>query len=189
MINFKLHSMTTLRCKGGCGRFVSFEDKKVGPRAEFLCRECAPPDSVNDGLHFQSFAFDPELKNQFSYDYDLTGLLGVIDGEKISEGQGFQIHNARREERLIPEWAQTPEGMQKILLTAFPKLKTDSSQRKRAARWARVMWLYFCVGLPYSEVAYDLGENPRIIEHIIQAIIRTSEGKTWRGKPRKRFVK
>jgi hypothetical protein len=119
---------------------------------------------------------------------ELKVFVEVITQNTLSSkgGVGFQIHNIRREDRAVPEWAVTNEGIQKILLTAFPRLQTNPLQRKRAGRWAQVIQLHFRQGWTYSEVADELNEKPRSIEMVIRGIIRTSQGQRSDGRgPRK----
>jgi hypothetical protein len=143
----------------------------------------------NDGPHFQDCAFDPELGTSWLHKRGKGELRKTIDGRELGPtGVGFQIKNIRTEKRDVPEWARTNEGIQKLLLTAFPKLKINDSQRKRAGRWAQVIQMYFRMGWTYSEVADALEEKPRVIEMVIRGITRTSEGKTWSGAPRKRIA-
>ena len=143
----------------------------------------------NQEVHFQDCAFDPELGTSWLHKRGKGELRSAIDGRELGPtGVGFQIKNIRTEKRDVPEWARTNEGIQKLLLTAFPKLKINESQRKRAGRWAQVIQMYFRMGWTYSEIANELEVRPNIVLMIIRGVTYTAEGKTWNGILRKRLA-
>ena len=115
----------------------------------------------------------------------MRGLRSVFDG-KDGFMTGHQILKVRRPKRKTPEWTRTQTGIQQILLKAFPKLKTDESQRQRAGRWARVIQLYFLSAKSYRETAEEMGEKTRTIEMLIRSIHRTVKGIPVNGISRKK---
>lgn len=124
---------------------------------------------------FQRFQFDKKLNRGTVYgafDEDIHG--------------GFQIKEIRPKSRGIPEWARTNEGIQKVLLTAFPKLHINPSHRQRAGRWAQVIELFFKRGWSETDVAEALQETVGNIRRLVVSISWVSEGKTVDGKERTR---
>jgi len=165
-----------VNCSGGCGRVAELPG--ATELSQFICSRCVAP--AEEGSSFQKFAFDPFLDKRRS-GRDLIAMnaaAGNIRFERLSKtvGSGFQIITPRREEREIPEWARMKAGIQKILLTAFPRLHTSLSQRTRAGRWAQVINLYFVKGWPVSEVADELNESITVIKTLTRSITRTSQG-------------
>jgi hypothetical protein len=127
------------------------------------------------GQHFQDHAFDKALKGRRP-EHDLLQLVGSVDGDKISQGMGFQIKNIRREDKQPQEWTRTKAGIQKVLLTAFPKLLIDAKQRKKAGRWAQFIQLYFQLGWTESEVAGELETKLSTVHSLRRNIVRASRG-------------
>lgn len=136
----------------------------------------------NQEVHFQDYAFDPKLRKGRAKN-ELLKLFPEEDLEDIRGFlSGFQIKHIRTGyEREVPEWAKTNEGIQKILLTAFPRLQTDIIQRKRAGRWAQVINLYFRKGWSRSEVAEAMGEKDLIVKMLVRSIGRVADGKRADG--------
>src|SRR5208337_3689713 len=136
----------------------------------------------NQEVHFQEYAFDPKLRKGRAKS-ELLKLFPEEDLEDIRGFlSGFQIKHIRTGyEREVPEWAKKNEGIQKILLTAFPKLHTDVSQRKRAGRWAQVINLYFRQNWSQTEVSEALGENSNVIKMLVRSINWVAEGKRTDG--------
>jgi hypothetical protein len=100
-----------------------------------------------------------------------------------SGGQGAVASAKRRAKP--PKWARTDKGIQKIIRLAFPHFETNERQRKFAARWARVIYLYFRVGYTYSQIAEEMKLYSKIpnrpyntVEMTIKHIQRAAEGKT-----------
>ena len=135
---------------------------------------------------FQDYAFDRKLGGRKEY----KELREVVDGDDLGEvgaARGFQIRSIRTGyKKEVPEQLANNEGIQKLLLTAFPKLLTSESQRQKAGRWAQVVKLHFQMGWSYPTIAEEMGVDPNVIKMIIRGIKYTLDGKTWNGSPRKR---
>jgi hypothetical protein len=130
----------------------------------------------NEVPQFQDHAFDRALDGRRP-EHDLLQLTDVVDGDKISEGRGFQIKTFRATyTRPVPDWARTKEGIQKILLTAFPRLRVSLSQRQKAGRWAKVINLYFINGWSTEDVAEEMYEKRQTIMMLTRSIVRVSQG-------------
>jgi len=114
---------------------------------------------------------------------------------------GHQIIKSRtgrgRKKSEIPLWARNDIALQAILLRSFPNLKTSSKQRARAARWVRVVQLYFRMGWTRGQVAAEMKVKPAIVKVIVERIRRVASGRrsrnnslelSTRGRPRKNRV-
>jgi hypothetical protein len=196
--------MMRVDCGGGCGKFVTFED--ATPATVYRCAGCSVTDaSPAPEVHFQKFAFDPDLNssadpNVHSHrtgytrpkkrgSWELKAFIDGSDWGKMfgANGSGFQIKSIRTGyEKDIPEQLASNTEIQKILLTAFPKLQTNTNQRQKAGRWAQVIKLHFQMGWSYPTIAEEMGVDPNVIKMIIRGIKYTLDGKTWNGTPRKR---
>lgn len=133
-------------------------------------------------IRFQDHAFDAALgsrKRRKEFSETISGFGEGTTG-------GFQVEEATASKKEIPTWAYLKKDIQKILLTAFPKLKTNSSHRKRAGRWAQVIQLYYLQGMTAEEVAQELHETRTVIKKLIISISRIAKGLTVDGCPRKK---
>jgi hypothetical protein len=90
---------------------------------------------------------------------------------------GHQIVGPRRRKRSVPAWARSNEKIKAILLRSFPKLKTHPGQRVRAARWARIIHLYFRMQWTYTQVAEELVMKPANLHNMTTSIRRAAAGK------------
>lgn len=95
---------------------------------------------------------------------------------------GHQIVGPRKRKRDVPEWAQSTEKIKAILLRSFPKLKTDQRQRARAARWARIVHLYFRLGWTFTQVAEEMSMKPGNLHNMTVSIRRAANGLRADGK-------
>ena len=107
---------------------------------------------------------------------------------------GHQMVKARQHKHDTPDWVNNKSKIGKLLLTVFPKLQTNESQRESAARWARIIQLYFRVGYTRKQVAEEMNLTSAQVKGVIQGIRNVSEGrradgrgirKGSRGRPKK----
>jgi hypothetical protein len=96
-------------------------------------------------------------------------------------GGGHQVVGPRRRKRPVPLWAQNTETIKAILLRSFPKLQTNPRQRARAARWARIIHLYFRMQWTYTQVAEELGMTPGSLHNMTTSIRRVANGERSAG--------
>lgn len=116
---------------------------------------------------------------------DLRQLRHLIDGDESFMSGGHQIIKIRKRVRNIPEWASDNSLTRKLLSEVFPKWRTDSTQHKRAARWARVIYLYHRAGLPDSHVAKEMRMSVETLWSLLRNIKRAANGfQTYNKKPR-----
>ena len=85
----------------------------------------------------------------------------------------FQLVVVRHREK-IQEWDD--QKIRKILLTAFPSLQANPSQRKKAARWAAVLKLYFHAGMSSTDVAHYLNYPLPRVKDVLRRATRVSQG-------------
>jgi len=103
------------------------------------------------------------------------GLKTIIDTHDVFMA-GHRIVKIRRQKRPVPEWARHQKQIRGLLLRSFPRLATDQKQRKRAARWARIIHLFFVLGHTYSQVAGELDEQLLTVHKSINHIRNASRG-------------
>lgn len=133
-------------------------------------------------VRFQDHAFDfalntREQKKEFS----------KISAEFEARTNGFQItEDGVGCKKEIPKWVFLKEEVQKVLLTAFPKLHTEPRQRKKAGRWAQVIDMYYIQGMTAEEVAEEINQSRIIVKRLIISISRVSKGLAANGCQRKR---
>jgi hypothetical protein len=124
---------------------------------------------------------------------DYQGLMKVLDGHdtfvtghQIIKTAGATLHNQRVQN--TPEWTRNDAEVRKLLLIAFPRLNEDSTvgrkQRIRAARWLRVIHLYYRMGWTASKVSGELGVNVEIVKNTYKSICRVFKGLTANNKKR-----
>ena len=107
---------------------------------------------------------------------DFQQLRKIFEGGDPFMSNGHQIVKLRTRKRTVPAWTRNNKEVQKVLLRSFPKLATDSRQRIRAARWARIIHLYFRLQWTYRQVADELGITPERMHDLIRNICRSAAG-------------
>lgn len=116
-------------------------------------------------------------------------LRQKIDGSDPFMTGGHQIMKTRTEmDREVPAWAKNDAEVQKVLLRSFPKLGANPKQRARAARWARVIHMYFRVQMTHSEIAAELKVPRKTINYLVLRITRAARGESTDGRgPRRKL--
>lgn len=104
-------------------------------------------------------------------------LRGHLDGQDPFMTGGHQVIKPRRSDRQTPDWAATNKKIQIILLRSFPKLKTHPTQRKRAARWAEVIQLYYRMHVSKKQIAEQLNLSYGTIRTLVRNINRAANGR------------
>jgi hypothetical protein len=122
-----------------------------------------------------------------------------FDGSDPFMTHGHQIIVPRiGKKRSVPDWVNDRIRIQQILLTSFPKMMTDSKQRERAGRWARILYLHYQANSSYSQIADEMGLTANHVRMILVGIRRVANGRRYdgrgergvrpRGRPRKTHV-
>jgi hypothetical protein len=94
---------------------------------------------------------------------------------------GHQIIKMRHADRTIPNWAKDDKKVRAILLRSFPELKTNPTQRTRAARWATVIQLYYRMRMTPKQVAGQMTLNLNTTRMLIRNIGWAAKGKKANG--------
>jgi hypothetical protein len=130
----------------------------------------------------------PNLRDTFSE------LRTVMDGSDPFMTDGHQIISPRSDSRKkVPAWSKDDDAVKKLLLCSFPKLKTNIKHRAGAARWMRIIHMYYRVGLTVGHIAEELHAKPNVIKRVLISIRRAANGKSAakglarqkRGRPAK----
>lgn len=93
---------------------------------------------------------------RLGYNTDFDILNRLFDDDHTCHA-GFQIGSVRKTKKKVPDWAVSNKRIAKLLLRVFPKLATSEGQRRRAARWAAVIYLSYRAGLSDRTIADQLG--------------------------------
>ena len=124
-------------------------------------------------------------------------LRHSIDGSDPFMTNGHQVIRPRRAyKKDHPAWTKSDEKIKQILLRSFPKLQTNSKQRLAAARWLRIIHMYYRVGETIGTIAAELHQKVGTIKRVLVSIKRAATGKNAangterrkRGRPQKNSV-
>jgi hypothetical protein len=107
---------------------------------------------------------------------------------------GHQILKPQSRERTVPPWTKDDASVRRVLLQSFPKLATSTRQRGKAARWNRIIHLYFRMQLTEGEIAEEFSDpmnpaatvTPKQINHMILSIRRAAARWLSGVSPKKR---
>lgn len=152
-------------------RVLSRAIRKYGEHSFEIC--------VLDSCSTELEARQSETELIKSYSTNKIGYNMTVGGEAPT---GFHNHENRVQN--TPDWAFNNFYIQEFLLKAFPKLQEDKNQRKRAGRWARIIYLYYRLGFTSFQIAEEMIEEPHKIHSTIQKIINVTNGKTTHGTKR-----
>ena len=116
-----------------------------------------------------------------SNEYDnYLHLLNKFDGSEPFMNRGYRVIQPRHKAKNIPAWALDDKKVQEIVLRSFPKLATNMKQRARAARWVRIIFLYFRREFTVGDIANIMGtpsEDGSVITPMslvaVKALVRT----------------
>jgi len=107
-------------------------------------------------------------------DLELRAMFGG-DSQFMNAYQTKRIRTRARE---IPAWTLDDKEVQKVLLRAFPKWRTNRRQSQQAARWASIINLYFRMEKSNRQVGLELEPKmkPKNVELIVASIRRVARG-------------
>jgi hypothetical protein len=121
---------------------------------------------------------------------DLQQLRKKIDSNDPFMSRGHGIKKPRTDDKKrVPEWALSDKEIQRIVLTSFPKYATDGRQRKSAARWIRVIHLFFRMGWSRGHVAEEMKISYFFVDSTIRAVRRVAQGLRANGEGVRGIVK
>ena len=99
--------------------------------------------------------------------------------------KGHQIVKPRSDDKKsVPDWALDDTKVREIVLRSFPRYATNGRHRKGAARWIRVIHLYFRMGMTRGQVAEEMSLGTGVIRNILLHIRRVVAGMQANGKKR-----
>lgn len=125
---------------------------------------------------------------------DFKQLRTFLDGDDPFVVGGHQMSDIRRKERPVPVWTKNDSEVRAVLLRAFPRLETDGRQRQSAARWLRIIYLYFRLQYTHRQTAAEMGLTPSVVTSVTRSIRRVASGRRAdgsgqlggkRGRPKK----
>lgn len=109
---------------------------------------------------------------------ELRQLRKKFDSKDPFIAGGHQILKPRSDDKKsVPEWALNDKKVKEIILRSFPKFNTDTRQRKGAARWIRIIHLYWRMNQTRGQVAEEMGLKYSVVNNIIAAIKRVARGR------------
>jgi hypothetical protein len=108
-------------------------------------------------------------------------LREVFDGSDPFMTGGHGIREPRTRRKKIPEWSKSDDEIRKILLRSFPKLQTNHRQRSSAAKWLRIIHLYYRAGMTRGQVAHELGMKDNTLKFTLIRIKRVAKGQWTNG--------
>lgn len=102
-------------------------------------------------------------------------LRTLMDGNDNFIG-GHQVIQINRPRKQIPTWVSDDDHIRLFLLRSFPRMKFDLAQRERAARWMRVIHLYFRQLWTRGQIADEIGATYSSVNSMIRHIRRAAKG-------------
>lgn len=126
------------------------------------------------------------VSNRKNRDIEILETLLDKDDQFIT---GSQISKIRTEEKETPDWAFDNAQIREKLLEVFPKLGIDHKQRARAARWAAAIYMFYRLGMTYSQVAQELNITPIASNRLLARISDAFKGLQASGKNKPRGLR
>jgi hypothetical protein len=111
----------------------------------------------------------------------------------LKEPFTYRVIKPRSNDRKnTPEWALNDKKVQQVVLTVFPKPDIKQRHRNGAARWIRIIYLYWRMGKTEGQVAEEMQDNwpditPKAVNRTIARIRKVAEGLNSRGLPRRQW--
>lgn len=110
---------------------------------------------------------------------DLDYLRTKFDANDQFMRSGHQIKKVRQRERQTPEWAMDDAKVRVLVNFSFPKWRESKAQRIRAARWVRIIHLYYRMKMSRPSVAKEIKITERHLTSILCGIGRIMRGKRY----------
>src|SRR6266702_4110416 len=102
-------------------------------------------------------------------------LRGKMDGSDSFMVGGHQISKIRRISRKVPAWAKNDERIKALLSHSFPRL---NKQPTGAARWVRVIYLYFRMKMTRGQIAEEMSLTYKTVDNIILRITYAADNRS-----------
>lgn len=122
-------------------------------------------------------------------DFDI--LRTKLDGDDPFMTSGHQITKAYNYKRKNSEWATDDLKVRALIDAAFPAWREYPRTRARAARWARIIYLYYRANMSCPMVAEEMRIDRKRVENALVGINRVVRGLRYdnRGPRRTRVSK
>lgn len=142
------------------------------------------PETISiEELNLPIHSFCGITKDTDTQNIDRSGLsetnqeLAKMVDPRESFFKGHRIIKIRRGNRKCPDWAANNVKTRKVLLLAFPRLATNTKQRIKAGRWARIIQLYFRSQMTEGQISKEIRMTVFAVRSAIRAIRRTAKNK------------
>lgn len=110
--------------------------------------------------------------------YDLKKIRKVVDSNEIfAVSHGEEAPRREHGLKKIPAWTKSDAEIRKLLCRAFPNLAHNASQRKAAARWLRIIYLYFRIGMTRGQIVDEVHISDEALRTVLKRIRFASIGK------------
>jgi len=96
----------------------------------------------------------------------------------------YQVIKIRTRNHDKPLWSRNNNLIRELLLRSFPNLKISEKQRQKAGRWARVIYLYYWLGMPHNQIAEEMSIGYGALTSLLRNIRRVGNGTTANKKLR-----
>lgn len=121
---------------------------------------------------------------------DLQQLRKRLDSNDPFMTRGHGIRKPRSDDKKsVPDWALSDKEVQRVVLTSFPKYATNGRQRKSAARWIRVIHLFFRMGMTRGQVVEEMKVSYFTVDSTIRAVRRVAQGLRANGEGKRGITK
>jgi hypothetical protein len=111
----------------------------------------------------------------------LDQLRTCVDGDDQFMG-AHQILKIRRPKKKVPSWANNDKKIQEFVRRSFPKMDTNTIQRRRAARWAAIIYWYYRQNFGRLEIARRLGMSINQVRGLLGHIKLAARGMKANGR-------
>ena len=125
------------------------------------------------GEHGCGYQFSDRWEKILDYVPPTKIDLGFVEGE-ILPLSTRRIRSQKK--KLASSWAFDDRAVRKLLLTSFPKLEIDKRQRARAARWGRIIVLFFRQNKSSGQVAEEMSIRISTVESALRNMRRAVSG-------------
>lgn len=111
--------------------------------------------------------------------YDLKKIRKVVDSNEIfATSHGEEAPRREHGLKKIPAWTKSDAEIRKLLCRVFPKLAHHSRQRKAAALWLRIIYLYFRIGMTRGQIVDEIHMSNEAVRTILKRIRFAAAGKS-----------
>jgi hypothetical protein len=111
---------------------------------------------------------------------ELRQLRKKLDSKDPFMTRGHGIIKPRSDDKKsVPEWTLNDKKVREVVLRSFPDYTTNSRHRRGAARWIRIIHLYFRMGMTRGQVASEMNLSSEAVHDAIKGIRRVASGRRY----------